>query len=167
MSSLRYLRKLAGIEEREATTWSRLPEWGSGNERPLEAETAAWKLAVTKTAPKPEKEHLYDAETGQNSAYQSLSQALDALKLPTSDGKDRKVDPKEFVYRGQHTGDDGKVSWAHFKHRDTRNNVHLDLKGQTLVVPTNRSPFQRGQFDKVEHADVYLRLRLLAGIENS
>ena len=138
MSSLKHLRKLAGIEEKalpRATQrvaesspevskhlvggaerfweltgvvegpcaaygagWD-LPEWGSGNERPLEAETAAWKLAVTKDAPKPEKAHQYDAETGQDSAYQSLSQALDALKLPTSDGKGRKVDIRHRMRR--------------------------------------------------------------------
>lgn len=146
-----------------ANLHSSLPEWGSGNERPEEADAAKWKL--TKGYPLPKQGHQYSSEAGEQAAYQSLSQALDTLKLPTSQGENRKVDSKEFVYRGQHVDEEGKPSWAHFKHRDTRNNIHLDLNSKTLVVPKTRKPFQRGEFDKVEHSDVYTRLRALSGVE--
>lgn len=157
--------ELAGLAEGPHLASWELPEWANGNERPAEAEAASWKLAVVKDPPRPGKGHLYSPEEGQHDAYQSLGQALAALKLPTSEGESRKVDPKEFVYRGQHTSDGGKTSWVHFRHRDTRNNVHLDLDGKLVVIPKNSAPFQRGAFDKVEHADVLVRLRSLAGIE--
>lgn len=142
-----------------------LPEWANGNERPNAPAPEGWKQTMVKLAPKPEKSHLYNAETGLNDAYLSLTQALSALKLPTSTGESRQVDPKEFVYRGQHIDEHGKTSWVHFKHRDTRNNLHLDLQGQTLVIPKSNEPFQRGEFDKVEHSDVLTRLRDLSGIK--
>lgn len=160
--------ELAGLAEGPSAPYGagwELPEWANGNERPNEPVPEGWKQSVVKLAPTPEKTHQYNAETGKNDAYLSLSQALSKVKLPTSTGEDRQVDPKEFVYRGQHIDETGKTSWVHFKHRDTRNNVHLDLQGLTLVIPKSNEPFHRGEFDKVEHSDVYARLRSLAGIK--
>lgn len=162
----------------------RLGEWGGGNERPDpkwsnpaavppqdsvaqedDEPKASWKTSVAKESPRPKKGHQYEPEVGQNEAYQTLGQALADLELPTSDGKTRKADPKEFAYRGQHMDERGKASWMHFKHKHTRNHVHLDLENKTVVVPKSRMPFKRGEFDKVENIEVFDRLRLLAGIE--
>lgn len=162
-----------------------LGEWGGGNERPDpkwanpaavppqdtvaqeddDAPAASWKKSIAKESPNPKKGHQYEPDIGQHEAYQTLEQALSGLELPTSDGKTRKVDPKEFAYRGQHMDDNGKTSWMHFKHKHTRNHVHLDLENKTVVVPKSRMPFKRGEFDKVENAETLERLRLLAGIE--
>lgn len=160
--------ELAGLTEGPSVAYGKgweLPEWANGNERLNEPGPEGWKQAVVKLAPTPEKTHQYNAETGKNDAYMSLGQALSKLKLPTSTGESRQVDPQEFVYRGQHIDETGKTSWVHFKHRDTRNNVHLDLQGLKLVIPKSDEPFHRGEFDKVEHSDVYTRLRSLAGIK--
>jgi hypothetical protein len=160
--------ELAGLTDGPSIAYGSgwvLPEWGSTNERPLESVPEEWKALTVKSPPLPKKGQQYSPEGGQHEAYQSLGQALAALELPISDGKTRKVDPQEFVYRGQHTDDAGKTTWVHFKHRDTRNTVHLDLQDHALVIPKNDAPFQRGQFDKVESSDVYARLRSLAGIE--
>lgn len=161
-----------------------LGEWGGGNERPdpqwsnpvavppqnslpkdEDKPKASWKQTVSKDSPHPKKGHQYEPDIGQNEAYQTLGQALAELELPTSDGKSRKADPKEFTYRGQHTNESGKPSWMHFKHKHTRNHVHLDLENKTVVVPKSKAPFQRGEFDRVENLGVYDRLRLLSGIE--
>lgn len=161
-----------------------LGEWSGGNERPdpqwsnpvavppqnslpkdEDKPNAAWKATIVKDSPHPKKNHQYEAEIGQHEAYQTLGQALANLELPTSDGKSRKADPKEFAYRGQHMDENGKPSWMHFKHKHTRNHVHLDLENKKVVVPKSRAPFQRGEFDKVEHLEIYDRLRFLAGVE--
>jgi hypothetical protein len=140
-------------------------EWANGNERPNEPVPEGWKQALAELPPTPEDGHEYQAELGQDAAYLLLGQALKVVKLPTSTGEPRQADPKEFVYRGQHTDGEGKTSWAHFKHRDTRNTVHLDVQKLLLVIPSSEKPFCRGMFDKVEHSEIYQQLRSLAGID--
>lgn len=158
--------ELAGLTEGPAVSYDK--GWSSseeGTKPTVKGKGEGWKKVLAKNQPKPGKGQKFSREGGQDESYSALEQALLAHELPTRAGKDRKVDPKEFQYEGRHLDADGDTSWAHFKHRGTRNHVHLNLNDQHLVIPQSRSPFLRGEFDRVEHSEVTMRMRTLCGIE--
>lgn len=124
-----------------------------------------WKKTVVKAPPKPDKSYKFHETGGHEDAYKSLTAALDKHMLPTRKGEDRTCDSKEFMYQGRHVDETGNTAMVHFKHRDTRNHLLLDLNDQQIIIPKSDKPFHRGEFDKVEHSETYERMRLLAGID--
>lgn len=123
-----------------------------------------WTKVLSKKSFSPEKGHQFSTEGDEAAALNTLGDALRTCTLPTERGEERIASPEEFLFQGRHIGPDGKTSWAHFKHRDTRNHLHLGVATKELVVPVVRDIFQYGTFDKVEHAETFAKLRSLSGI---
>lgn len=130
------------------------------NAKPL----SDWKQKLSKKGFASEKGMQFAPDGDEEAAMKVLQNALIALALPTTAGTERQAEPHEFMYKGRHIDMDGKTHWVHFKHRGTRNMIHLDTINQMMVVPVRKELFQYGIFDKVEHAETYNHLRTLAGI---
>lgn len=160
-------RLLSGIVELKAPKAVPAQKW----EVPAPAEPkdsdsldGQWERVLSKKGFKPSPGQQFTKDGDETAALKALEAALIANSLPMTDGSERQVGPKEFIYQGRHVDENGRTCWTHFKHQDTRNFVHLDMMGQKLLVPVQRKLFQYGTFDKVEHSEQLVRFRALAGI---
>jgi hypothetical protein len=76
--------------------------------------------------------------------FERLQIALRTQPLPTRDGGTRQAEAPEFMLMDC-TSINGH-EWAFFKHRHTRNYLHLRKDG-VITIPTKGSEFHGGTFD--------------------
>jgi len=78
-------------------------------------------------------------------AFESLSQALGCVGLPTTTGVYRSASSDEFMYMDSRPWR-GEAVYA-FKHSFTRNYLFVFVGTKSLSIPDEDKPFRRGTFD--------------------